>query len=342
VELPQEYWHERTLKEIASAIGTPIDIDGPTRNRTFRHYARILVDIDLSKRIYDEILVEREGFAFKVEVQYERRPLFCHHCHSIGHNVASCRWLHPQTTKDKIDRGKQIVVAETAPKHPPRQNKTRIDVGASTSTNGSNGIWIPILVVSTVTTTQRVPVIATSTHIPSASGTLALPSSFPTPTSATNSHLRTVVTSSVATSQIDRNNNFSIPLHNVFDLIAPRELPHNMPVLEPVSLVAHDDVQNVEVTMLNQKSREVLKNPSVTELTDSLLENVEYNHMSPRELVESPKDSNVHDTHSSPLGCEDIRPIGVEQTNQTSREGLEIPVVDGVSESLQDGVEKIM
>jgi len=43
VELPQEYWRERTLKEIANAVGTPIDIDGPTRNRNFGHYARILV-----------------------------------------------------------------------------------------------------------------------------------------------------------------------------------------------------------------------------------------------------------------------------------------------------------
>lgn len=49
VEVPQEYWRERILKEIASAISTAIDIDGPTRNRTFGHYARILVDIDLSK-----------------------------------------------------------------------------------------------------------------------------------------------------------------------------------------------------------------------------------------------------------------------------------------------------
>ena len=70
VELPQEYWRERTLKEIASAVGTPIDIDGPTRNRTFRHYSRILVDIDLSKKAYDEVLVERDGYAFMVEIQY--------------------------------------------------------------------------------------------------------------------------------------------------------------------------------------------------------------------------------------------------------------------------------
>jgi hypothetical protein len=59
--------------------------------------------------------------------------------------------------------------------------------------------------------------------------------------------------------------------------------------------------------------------------------------MSPRELGRSPKESNVRVTHSSPLGREDIRPDGVEQTTQTS---LEIPVTDEVSEPLQDGVDQ--
>jgi hypothetical protein len=61
MELPQEYWRQRTLFEIASAIGTPLSLDESTRNRTFGHYARILVDIDLSRRIFDEIRVERDG-----------------------------------------------------------------------------------------------------------------------------------------------------------------------------------------------------------------------------------------------------------------------------------------
>jgi len=154
-ELPQEYWRERTLKEIANAVGTPIDIDGPTRNRTFGHYARILVDIDLSKKAYYEILVEREGFAFKVEVQYERRPLFCHHCYSIGHNVSTCRWIHPQAAKDKNDRGKQLIVGEEAP---PKQTRQQHGGGASTSANGGTWTWIPVPITSTGTTTQRVSV----------------------------------------------------------------------------------------------------------------------------------------------------------------------------------------
>jgi len=109
IELPQEYWRERTLKEIANAIGTPIDLDGPTHSRAFGHYARILVDIDLSKRVFDEIMAEREGYVFKVEVQYERRPLFCHHCYVIGHNVTTCKWMHPEAAHT-LDRGKKTMV----------------------------------------------------------------------------------------------------------------------------------------------------------------------------------------------------------------------------------------
>jgi hypothetical protein len=126
---------------MASAVGTPIDIDGPTRNPTFGHYARILVYIDLSKRAYDEILGEREYFSFKVEVQYEWRPLFCHHCYYIGHNVSTCRWLHLQPPKDKNDRGKQIIIADIAPPKPSRHNN---DVGASTLANGRTWTWVPV------------------------------------------------------------------------------------------------------------------------------------------------------------------------------------------------------
>ena len=50
LDLPQEYWRPKTLFEIANGVGTPLDLDVATKNRTFGHYARILVDIDLSKR----------------------------------------------------------------------------------------------------------------------------------------------------------------------------------------------------------------------------------------------------------------------------------------------------
>lgn len=95
MELPQEYWRQPTLFEIASAVGTPLTLDDTTTQRAFSHYARVLVDIDLSRRLFDEITVERDGYEFKVEVVYECLPSFCPHCVAIGHDLSSCRRLHP-------------------------------------------------------------------------------------------------------------------------------------------------------------------------------------------------------------------------------------------------------
>jgi len=50
-----------------------------------------------------------------VEVQYERRPLFCHHYYIIGHNITTCKWLHPEAAKEKQDRWKRPVLAEFDP-----------------------------------------------------------------------------------------------------------------------------------------------------------------------------------------------------------------------------------
>jgi hypothetical protein len=65
-----------TLFEISSVVGTPLTLDDSTAKRAFGNYARVLVDIDLSRRLFDEITVERDGFAFQVEVVYERLPAF--------------------------------------------------------------------------------------------------------------------------------------------------------------------------------------------------------------------------------------------------------------------------
>jgi len=339
VELPQEYWRERTLKEIASAVGTSINIDEPTRNCTFGHYARTLVDIDLSNRAYDEILVEREGFAFKVEVQYERRLLFCYHCYSIGHNVSTCRWLHLQPPKDKNDRGKQIIIPETAPPKPSWQNN---DVGASTSYNGSTWTWVPV--VSTVATTERVLVSATPTSL--ALTTLDIPALSPTLNANSQLGPISIVTSTIATSSTDvsipslSSNSFIFPLHNVFDMISPKDLPRVTPVLEVVSPIAHVDVHSERAEQLYQTLQEELENPMVDDVTVTLSDDVEHNHSIPRELVESHKGSHERVSHLSHVKHIEVHEVSVEsvqvQTDTVveyvdvhsgSRNSLVLPVV---------------
>jgi hypothetical protein len=60
-------------------------------------------------------------------VQYERWPLLCHHCYVIGHNVTTCKWLHPEATQ-ALDRGKKAMVEVDS-----RKQKKNNDACASTS-----------------------------------------------------------------------------------------------------------------------------------------------------------------------------------------------------------------
>jgi hypothetical protein len=98
--LSQEYWRPKILFAIASSIGTPICTDAiaskPMFERTFGQYARVLVDMDLSQTLRYKVLVERKGYAFFVDLDYENLPDFCTHCKMVGHYVEICKKLQNQ------------------------------------------------------------------------------------------------------------------------------------------------------------------------------------------------------------------------------------------------------
>lgn len=93
--LSQEYWRPKILFAIASSVGTPICTDAATTKpmieRTFGHFARVLVDIDVSKPLKYKVLVERVGYAFFVDFDYENIPDYCTYCKCIGHHVGICK-----------------------------------------------------------------------------------------------------------------------------------------------------------------------------------------------------------------------------------------------------------
>jgi hypothetical protein len=99
--LPQEYWMPTTLFAIASGLGTPLSLDTATKQRTFGHFARILVDINLAEKLHYRILVEREGYAFFADVDYENLPHFCEHCCCVGHSLTQCRKINKQLQEKK-------------------------------------------------------------------------------------------------------------------------------------------------------------------------------------------------------------------------------------------------
>ena len=114
-------------------MGTPLIIDNETTKRLYGHYARILVDMDFSRKMFHEITVEREGYSFVVEVAYEWLPNFCSHCQNIGHDVTACRWLYPRqdniTLKQAVAQGK---------KPEPTKKRTWIPVTENPSGIGSS------------------------------------------------------------------------------------------------------------------------------------------------------------------------------------------------------------
>jgi len=127
--LPQEYWMERTLRKIASVVVTPLVLDNATSKCLFGHYARILVDIDFSNKIFHEIIVEQEGFSFTMEVVYELLPYFCSHCQTLGHDVTNCCWLYPRKedmSKDKVAKGKVQILAKKPQWVPIKENPSSI------------------------------------------------------------------------------------------------------------------------------------------------------------------------------------------------------------------------
>ena len=60
-------------------------------NRSFGHYARVLNDLNLNDTLCHRFLVERTGYAFFVDVEYENLPDFCSYCKCTGHYFEICK-----------------------------------------------------------------------------------------------------------------------------------------------------------------------------------------------------------------------------------------------------------
>ncbi|KAK4422065.1 hypothetical protein Salat_2157400 [Sesamum alatum] len=97
--LPLECWHPNALGKIGSRLGTPIAMESLTMSMERVSYARILVEVDASKKLVDQVeFVLPNGVTRKQPVVYEFTPKFCSECHRFGHSKDSCKGSLPPTT----------------------------------------------------------------------------------------------------------------------------------------------------------------------------------------------------------------------------------------------------
>lgn len=87
-ELPLEYYDKTALFAIAEKVGKPIKVDYATDNMARGRYARVCIELDLSKALVSKVWVAKAW----QNVEYENLSLVCFQCGKIGHRRDQCSY----------------------------------------------------------------------------------------------------------------------------------------------------------------------------------------------------------------------------------------------------------
>ncbi|XP_058733882.1 uncharacterized protein LOC131605554 [Vicia villosa] len=87
--LPLHLWGKQSISKITSVLGKPITTDECTARKLRISYARVLVEVDITRPVKDTIKIkDQSGKEWDQKVEYEWRPKYCQTCLRIGHDCA--------------------------------------------------------------------------------------------------------------------------------------------------------------------------------------------------------------------------------------------------------------
>ena len=98
--LPLPFQHHLVLEDIGNILGRFIKSDSDRKEQGLFTYARICVEIDLSKGISDRLQLKHEYFNWIQRLDYENNSFRCRFFHLTGHLQDSCP-LPKKFTKKK-------------------------------------------------------------------------------------------------------------------------------------------------------------------------------------------------------------------------------------------------
>lgn len=110
--LPPDCWNHKVLSKLTSYVGTPVHMDLLTHERKRMKYARVLVEIDISKPKVEEMEIVIPIGKVKVQFQYEHDYKPCEYCHKPGHAKENCFVLQNKQSakkyvkKEVVNRGR--------------------------------------------------------------------------------------------------------------------------------------------------------------------------------------------------------------------------------------------
>ncbi|KAL0925310.1 hypothetical protein M5K25_003631 [Dendrobium thyrsiflorum] len=103
------FFNNQVLFALASIFGRPLQTDQATSLITRPSVARVLVELDVSKKQPKEVWLGSEMNGYFQKVVFENLPSFCAHCKMHGHLMSDCFILHP-TLRNIKDRGQKLII----------------------------------------------------------------------------------------------------------------------------------------------------------------------------------------------------------------------------------------
>ncbi|XP_057811654.1 uncharacterized protein LOC131025891 [Salvia miltiorrhiza] len=123
--LPVECWYPEIITGIGHHIGLPLQIDSASAHGEFGHFARLLIEIDLSLPLPETLLVNCDEGSFYVEFGYEQLPLYCSKCKITGHSTDKCR-KGTSSTKEAATKDKTVSIQTDKAKETGKNGKDKV------------------------------------------------------------------------------------------------------------------------------------------------------------------------------------------------------------------------
>lgn len=93
-DVPYELWSLRGISLMGSKIGKPIQIDPLTDDRERMGFAKLYVDVDMTKSLPEVLVMKlRNGQKVRIIVGYLGLPETCNSCKVIGHSERECLFI---------------------------------------------------------------------------------------------------------------------------------------------------------------------------------------------------------------------------------------------------------
>ncbi|KAI0498485.1 hypothetical protein KFK09_019373 [Dendrobium nobile] len=93
------FFNQKVLHALGSIFGRPLQKDQATASCTRPSMARILIEVDITKKHLKKIWVGSKAYGYMQKVEFEKVPEFCSHCKMHGHAPSDCFKLHPELKK---------------------------------------------------------------------------------------------------------------------------------------------------------------------------------------------------------------------------------------------------